>query len=790
MKAVRVQGKPRGCRPRAKAQLRAHALYIYKVHRELEPVQWSLVNESRLAPLYLLRRVGVEAARLSALNRRGVITRREISAAMQQVSRIRNGVPMNVARADRQARFRVHFGSRLYRVTSHQRRFAIIKIHDQKENIHVAIMGCGASVATENQGIPADIAMKAAILIQRWYRRYIARLEIRRRYTWNIFQSIEYAGEQDQLQLSSFFSFMLDNFTQLNGTGPDLISHLLDPAVDPVAEEVRQHKYQQITVPESYSGPRLSFPLSVTQTNTLLSAFKEQQILHGKYVLQLLHETQKFLKQMPNIIHLSSSYAKEITICGDLHGRLDDLLLIFYKNGLPSAENPYIFNGDFVDRGKKSMEIIIILFAYLLLYPDHMHLNRGNHEDHIMNLRYGFTKEVMQKYKAHGREILQLLQDVFSLLPIMTIIDNKVLVVHGGISDETDLDFLSSVERNKVKSALRLPKCSLDHMRVSNTSNDKGKRKGRSRLSWQSSSSSSSSSSSVCSPRGSRHAPTSPKLPCPADILQVPFLDSMVSLALPEVPREEMEWKQIVDVLWSDPKSQNGCSPNTFRGGGCYFGPDVTRRLLDKHGMHLLIRSHECKQEGYELCHDGQVITIFSASNYYEEGSNRGAYIKLGPDLIPRFFQYQVSRSTRKLTLQQRVSVAESSALKALQEKLFAHRSELMAAFQQYDIYRTGRISTNEWAQVVESVLRLDLPWRTLRPHLVRLASDGNISIEEFRQTWKLFSSHLGVDVDERAIDDMARSIDYNKDGSIDFNEFLEAFRVVHKLDMKEQQQG
>ncbi|XP_058237383.1 serine/threonine-protein phosphatase with EF-hands 1 [Hemibagrus wyckioides] len=714
-------------------------------------------------------------------------------------------------------------------------------------------MGCGASVATESQGKPSEIAphaelmvkppspilaMKAAVLIQRWYRRYIARLEIRRRYTWNIFQSIEYAGEQDQLQLSSFFSFMLDNFTQLNGNGPDLISHLLDPAVDPVTEELRQYKYEQIAVPETYIGPRLSFPLSVTDTNTLLSAFKEQQILHAKYVLQLLHETQKFLKQMPNVIYLSSSYAKEITICGDLHGRLDDLLLIFYKNGLPSAENPYIFNGDFVDRGKKSMEIIIILFAFLLLYPDHMHLNRGNHEDHIMNLRYGFTKEVMQKYKTHGREILQLLQDVFSLLPIMTIIDNKVLIVHGGISDETDLDFLSSVERHKVKSALRLPKCSLDHMGVYNTSNDKAKRKRKSRLTWQSSSSSSSSSSSVCSPRGSRRVPPSPKLPNPADILQVPFLDSIVSLALPEAPREEQEWKQIVDVLWSDPKSQNGCSPNSFRGGGCYFGPDITRRLLEKHGMCLLIRSHECKQEGYELCHDGQVITIFSASNYYEEGSNRGAYIKLGPDLIPRFFQYQVSRSTRKLTLQQRVSVAESSALKALQEKLFAHRSELMAAFQQYDIYNTGRISTNEWAQVVESVLRLDLPWRTLRPHLVRLASDGNveyescfenigpgqpvpqvapnlaetlyryrtdleiifniidkdhsgqISIEEFRQTWKLFSSHLGVDVDDRAIDDMARSIDFNKDGSIDFNEFLEAFRVVHKLDMKEQQQG
>lgn len=63
----------------------------------------------------------------------------------------------------------------------------------------------------------------------------------------------------------------------------------------------------------------------------------------------------------------------------------------------------------------------------------------------------------------------------------------------------------------------------------------------------------------------------------------------------------------------------------------------------------------------------------------------------------------------------------------------------------------------------------------------------GLISIEEFRHTWRLFSAHLGVDIDNRAIDDLARSIDFNKDGSIDFTEFLEAFRVVHKLDNKDQ---
>ncbi|XP_033864195.3 serine/threonine-protein phosphatase with EF-hands 1-like isoform X3 [Acipenser ruthenus] len=729
-------------------------------------------------------------------------------------------------------------------------------------------MGCGTSVATESQAKQSEKAIKAAVLIQRWYRRYMARIEIRRRYTWSIFQSIEYAGEQDQLQLSSFFTFMLDNFTHLGGESPDLISQFLDPTSDPMKEEGRAAKYEKIEVPDSYPGPHLSFPLTVAHTNALLRAFKQQQQhLHARYVLQLLHETKKFLKKMPNIIHLSTSYTKEITICGDLHGKLDDLLLIFYKNGLPSTENPYVFNGDFVDRGKKSVEILIILFAFLLLYPNDMHLNRGNHEDHIMNLRYGFTKEVMQKYRSHGREILLLLQDVFSLLPLATIIDNKVLIVHGGVSDMTDLDYLASIERHKFKSALRPPRMSID------SSQDKGRRKTKGQLPAQSSGghrsistryssnhlmkpssgaslspSSSSLSSSIpesrrmsdvqekdTSTNSNGQHPLHHRSISPAGILEVPFLDSDVTIT-PKVPSwEEMEWKQIVDLLWSDPKNQNGCSPNSFRGGGCYFGPDVTLTLLKKYRLKMLIRSHECKQEGYELCHDGQVITIFSASNYYEEGSNRGAYIKLGPDLVPRFFQYQVSKFTRRMTLQQRVSVAEGSALKSLREKLYAHRSELIAAFKQYDTYNTGTVSTSDWASAVESVLRLDLPWRTLRLRLVRLAPDGSveylscfedlhmeqpikeqvtpslvetlyryrtdleiifnmidkdhsglISIEEFRQTWRLFSSHLHIHVDNAAIDDLARCIDFNKDGSIDFNEFLEAFRVVHKLDSKE----
>ena len=67
-------------------------------------------------------------------------------------------------------------------------------------------------------------------------------------------------------------------------------------------------------------------------------------------------------------------------------------------NGNPSPTNPYLFNGDFVDRGSFSVEVIMCLLAWKVCDSNSMHLTRGNHESKNLNKLYGFEGEVKTKY--------------------------------------------------------------------------------------------------------------------------------------------------------------------------------------------------------------------------------------------------------------------------------------------------------------------------------------------------------------------------------------------------------
>ena len=119
-------------------------------------------------------------------------------------------------------------------------------------------------------------------------------------------------------------------------------------------------------------------------------------------------------------------------VCGDIHGQYYDLLRIFEYCGYP-GDNTYLFLGDYVDRGKQSLETICLLLCYKIKYPDKVTLLRGNHESSVTNRIYGFYDECKRRYNVR---IWKSFTELFNYLPVAAIIDDKILCMHGGLSPE------------------------------------------------------------------------------------------------------------------------------------------------------------------------------------------------------------------------------------------------------------------------------------------------------------------------------------------------------------------
>jgi serine/threonine-protein phosphatase 5 len=270
---------------------------------------------------------------------------------------------------------------------------------------------------------------------------------------------------------------------------------------------------KSIPVEASYSGPRLedSGEVSAEFVRELMEYLRSERKLHKRYALQIVLRATEIFTRESTVVDVTIPEGLEITVYGDVHGQYYDLLNTFSFNGVPSPSNPVIFNGDFVDRGSFSVEIILVLLALKCCHPQSVFLNRGNHETENMNKIYGFEGEVKAKL---GMEYMRPFADCFRAMPLACVIDTKILVLHGGLfsQDGVTLDMMRQVNR----------------------------------------------------------------------FMEPPDAGIMT------------------DMLWSDPQRMPGRSPSK-RGVGVQFGPDVTKRFLDANNLKMLIRSHECKDRGYEV---------------------------------------------------------------------------------------------------------------------------------------------------------------------------------------------
>ncbi|KAF5116618.1 hypothetical protein DV452_002616 [Geotrichum candidum] len=146
-----------------------------------------------------------------------------------------------------------------------------------------------------------------------------------------------------------------------------------------------------------------------------------------------------FLAQ-PTLLELGTP----VKVVGDIHGQFGDLMRIFQLCGIPPTAN-YLFLGDYVDRGKQSIETFLLLLCFKIRYPENVFLLRGNHECASVTKVYGFYDECKRRTSTR---VWKSFVDVFNTLPIAATIGGKIFCVHGGLSPYLNsLDDIRNIQR-------------------------------------------------------------------------------------------------------------------------------------------------------------------------------------------------------------------------------------------------------------------------------------------------------------------------------------------------------
>ncbi|KAL5507514.1 PPT1 [Sanghuangporus vaninii] len=329
-------------------------------------------------------------------------------------------------------------------------------------------------------------------------------------------------------------------------------------------------------VDKSYTGPHLptvpsdgkaktAYTISLQFIRDMLAWFKEGKSLPKRYVWEIAIGAYECLVKEESMVEVRVEEGMTFDVVGDVHGQFYDYLHLLELTGEPSETHCLLMNGDLVDRGSWSIEVIVTALAFKWLYPNRMFINRGNHETKDMNRQYGFEGEARHK---HGEQTYKLFAHIFTALPLATLISptqppvsppspspqpnppilseegkKRYFVVHGGLFSKDGV--------------------TLDEIRK-----------------------------------------------------------------IPRLGRQPGQEGLMCELLWTDPQDLPGRGPSK-RGVGIAFGPDVTKRWCELNKVTGIFRSHEVRQAGYTIEHEGLCTTVFSAPNYVDQSGNKGAFVRI-----------------------------------------------------------------------------------------------------------------------------------------------------------------
>ena len=268
-----------------------------------------------------------------------------------------------------------------------------------------------------------DTQLYNAVKIQRWYKK-------RRLY---------------KLWLGSTYHYLYNKLDKW------LETRLLLPGNKTTTSITPKNDIQDVTSPAGADelrwpiGEIAELPEKEIVVKAVIDIVSDNKLIPAGFMKQLLIKAEAHLAKRPTVQYVKLKETTRCIVVGDLHGQLADLLHIIREFDLPSDNKIYVFNGDFVDRGAKGCEVTAVLLTLLLAYPNYVFMNRGNHEDEPMCTQYEFRDEVLTKYSQSN---YQRFLRVFRAVPLATIIQDEIMVVHGGVPrDKVTLKQINEVSR-------------------------------------------------------------------------------------------------------------------------------------------------------------------------------------------------------------------------------------------------------------------------------------------------------------------------------------------------------
>ena len=505
---------------------------------------------------------------------------------------------------------------------------------------------------------------------------------------------------------------------------------------------------QPESVEASYTGIHLGKVYKEEDFMKMVEEFQSGNKLHAKYALQILKDAIAAYQKYPNICECKDS---SIIVVGDIHGSFRDLYYIIEKFGIPGKNNSFVFNGDFVDRGSKQIEVLLTLLYAHLLYPEHVFLNRGNHEDLSINLsnhfQRNFKHDVDKKYGQYSLAVFNKAQSLFRCLPVATIVDNRTgvraFVVHGGLSNRLSMSFINSSNFNRFQFGSVL---------VNDTQYDDTKRTAEifSDLIWSDPSASNGVSKNLRRGMGYFFGP---------DIsAQFCSKHGYTTVIRSHEVRDEgfsQDHKHCVTIF----------SSSLYCGGSNKAAVIIIKANRPGFDVHKFQTQHS--PNGYER-HRKHLLTGFK--NYLDHEAN---------DLFNFFRADDPSKTgyinVKKMTRILSNYIQNKEGIYIEPNNFYILKDYMCPCNQDNDLAQYTALFTRLYKEKANSNL---FEFLRFVFNLINLDRTGTISISEARRAIQLMNSKLNTNYNE----DFITKMDTNRDGIITINDFQASFAKAYKL--------